>query len=333
MSSADCELIEQQKKIVADQLKTEKTAKKKTEREEFLQRSVDRIPIVDSKIQRRIERLFTNLEKYFPEHAVFSLDAMNTTARENASSLAKKIGYENYDDMFNAYGWRVITGDEVKEIRSEVVYTPGNEPDFLKTRVDNTVKSLNDYYPDHIIRKSLQTEHKNLSGTVAFLAQWLGYDNTAAFLKAYGFTYLAAEKKGRPTTFDADMIISILKEKTQDGPYNSYEDLKNDNPELTGSLKTLANKAKSIFGTSLSKYLRNKGILAGGPVDFVEPDKENDSGEETIEITNNIPESAKRYAQENGLMADVPDNIIDASRPAIRDILKAFRNNHQGLES
>ena len=330
LSSADRELVEQQKKIMVDQLKTEKTTKKKIERDEYLQRSVDRIPIVDSKIQKRIERLFTNLEKYYPEHAVFSLDNMSKNTRENASSLAKEIGYENYDDMLNAYGWRVITGDEVKEIRSEVVYTPGNEPDFLKIRVDNTVKSLSDYYPDHIIRKSLQTEHKNLSGTIAFLSQWLGYENTTAFLKAYGFTYLAAEKKGRPVTFDADMIVNILKEKTQDKPYDSYADLKRDNPELTGKLKTLANNAKSIYGTTMVKHLRNIGILAGGPADFMDPEKENDSGENTIAVTNNLPELAKRYAQEKGLMADVPNNIIDASRPAIRDLLNSFRDNRQG---
>ena len=333
LSFADGELIEQQKKIVADQLKTEKTAKKKTEREEYLQRSVDRIPILDPKIQKKIERLFTNLEKYYPEHAVFSLDAMNKAARENASSLAKEIGYENYDDMFNAYGWRVITGDEVKEIRSEVVYTPGNEPEFLKIRLDNTVKSLNDYYPDHIIRKSLQTEHKSLSSTVMFLSQWLGYENTTAFLKAYGFTYLAAEKKGRPTTLDADMIISILKEKTQDKPYDSFDDLKNDNLELTGNLKTLANNAKSVFGTTMVKYFRSIGIISSGRAVSVQAEKKNDSEEGNKEGTYSMPEAAKRYAQEKGLMADVPDNIIDASRPAIRDLLKAFKNNHQGLDT
>lgn len=242
--------------------KEEAAIQKQQARKEYLERKVEKISIVDPKLQKKLDILFNNLERYYPEHAVFALDSLNKDLRERATLIARKIGYKNYDDMLTAYGWKVLSGEEVREIRPCVIYTPGNEPDLVKTRVNNTIAKLHEFYPDHIIKSAVQNDHKSLSSTISGLSQWLGYETTAEFLKAYGFTYLVADKGGRPRTNDYEKIIRELKNKTRTGAYESMSALLGDNPELSGAMQSMSNSAKQLFGMPLGKYLKNEGIIA-----------------------------------------------------------------------
>ena len=240
--------------------KAVKAEKNKELRKTYHNRVVEKLPIEDPKTQSKLDRLFERLEVYYPEHAVFALDAINQGIREDSTALAKSIGYKDYYDMFKAYGWRTLQGEEVKEIRNTVIYTPGNEPDFIKTRVNNTVENLGAYFPSHIIDGSIQNEHSNIASTISGLYQWFGYDSIGDFLKAYGFEY-RVKAAGRPSTVDPAAIIAQIRENNDNMPYHSMNELKEKNKELSGKIKTLGNKSMEYFGMPLKKYLIKEKII------------------------------------------------------------------------
>lgn len=219
--------------------------------------------IADEKLAKVIGRAIDKLEAYFPEHKIFALDSIDSGLRENLAGLYKRAGYATVDDMFTAYGFEVISGDAVKELRSFVMYTPGNEPECIKPRVVSMLNRLNEYYPDHVISRGMQTDHKKLSQSISGLYQWLGYEDAGAMLAAYGYEYnVAASGSGRPVQ-DFQPMIDALLEKYKDGPKpKSMGELLFDNPDLKGPLKTLQNKSNELFGMTLKKYFEEIGIFA-----------------------------------------------------------------------
>ena len=221
--------------------------------------------ISDPKLAKRVDRYIDKLEGYYPEHKVFAFDSIDSKLRENVSAVYKVLGYSTVDEFLNAYGFELITGAAVRELRSFVMYTPGNEPDVIKNKVDNMLALMDEYYPDHVVPRGMQQDHKNLSKTVSGLYQWLGYTDAGAMLEAYGYTYnVAASGSGRPAN-DFQPMIDALVEKYKDGPKpKNMGELLFANPELKGSLKTLQNKSNEILGMTLRKYFEELGIFEKG---------------------------------------------------------------------
>ena len=217
--------------------------------------------VADRKLAAALDRAFDKLKAYFPEGKVFAFDNIDSGLRERMAELYKKAGYSTLDDMLAAYGFEIISGDEVKAIRSFVRYTPGNEPDCIKVKVDNVLAILAKHYPDHVIPRSLQRDHKSLSGKVSGMSQWLGYESTSAFLAAYGYEYNVTDKGGRPAR-DYDELVNALIEKYKNCPKpKSMGNLLFENPDLKGAIKTLQNKSVELYGMSLQKYFETVGIL------------------------------------------------------------------------
>lgn len=219
--------------------------------------------IDDIKLKESVEQFFEKLNKYFPEHKVFALDSIDKNLRERLSELYKKAGYETAEKFLAEYGYEIISGEEVKKIRSFVIYTPGNEPEIIKNKVANMLSRLNEYYPDRIISRGLQNDHKNLSKSVSGLYQWLGYQNASEMLKAYGFETVYGDGTGGRPENNYQELIDFLKDKySANSKFKSVGELMFDNPEIKGNLKTLQNKAPELFGMSLSKYFKELGILS-----------------------------------------------------------------------
>lgn len=202
------------------------------------------------------------LEEYYPEHKVFALDSIDRHMREKLSYFYKTLGYATEDDFLQKYGFGSISGEEVKEIRNKVIYTPGNEPDIIKNKVENMVSKLKEYYPDGVIFGSIQSEHKRIAQTVSGLYQWLGYETSSDMLKAYGFECVNIKMGRKPENAHIE-VIELLKNK-----YKDKEKPKNmgllifENPELAGKIKTIQNKSNELFGMSLNKYFVQEGIFA-----------------------------------------------------------------------
>ncbi len=221
----------------------------------------NKLPISDMKLAESVDNAMIRLEAYYPEHQIFAFDAIDKYLREQIVAFSKKIGYVSVEDMLDAYGYKIISGSEVKRLRNHVIYKPGQEPDFIRPKIESMLRRLSEYYPDNIIRNGLQNEHKKLSSSISGLYQWLGYPDSKSMLEAYGYQYIKREA-GRPES-NHDEVIEILLEKYKTTlKVHSISELTNDNPELKGKIKTLQNRALELYGKTLKKYFEEIGILA-----------------------------------------------------------------------
>ena len=142
-----------------------------------------------------------------------------------------------------------------------VKYSPGQEPEKIKKRIDTLFAKLDEAYPDKVI-VSLQKEHKKWGETVTQLYRLLGYPNGNAFLEAYGYT-VKRGSSGRPAGKHMD-TINELKRRYADGPVcSSVKELKEANPDLASKFKNLMNQSEKFFGMKFAKYLIKEGILVG----------------------------------------------------------------------
>ena len=215
--------------------------------------------IIDHKVEASVERFFTKLEKYFPEHKVFAFDSLDKKLRETMMDLVKKTGCDSAHEFLAAYGYEIITGDAVKKLRNTVIYTPGNEPEIIKNKVNNLVNKLREYYPDGVV-SNLTVEHKNMSKTLSGLYQWLGYADSTKMLEAYGFV-VSNNAGGRPSNDYQGLVDTLLERYQTKEKVSSIALLIHDNPDLAGNIKTLQNKAKELFGKTISDYFKEVGIL------------------------------------------------------------------------
>ena len=259
------------------------------------------LEITDVKLKQSVDRFFEKLEKYFPEHKVFALDSIDKNLRERLAELYKKVGCATAEEFLAEYGFEIISGDEIRKIRSFVIYTPGNEPEIIKSKVDSMLKRLKEYYPDFEIKTGMQTEHKSLSQDISGLYKWLGYENNVEMLEAYGFNVQYSDG-GRPSN-DYQGLIDTLKEKYKDDDkkLKSIGLLKHDNPELAGQLKTLQNRSTEIFGMGLGEYFKKIGILCSAKPKTADTDS-------NVSKTNKIEKKASYHYLE--VKVDGIDDVL-----------------------
>lgn len=214
--------------------------------------------ILTEKEKSTLNRLIEKLEQFYPEHKAYAMDSLCSQQRETAAKYAKKLGYATVAEFLLAYGYELIKGSEVYEIRKDCGIKPGEEPDFIKERIDNAIRSLNEYYPDHIIKGSIQREHKSLGSNLGGFWQWLGYKSMEDMLAAYGFNSEQV-KGGRPSTVDPNTIVAELKKRYPEGTAMKASEIKLANPDL--KIKSVMNKAQELFGMSFADYLVEQGII------------------------------------------------------------------------
>ena len=215
------------------------------------------------KIKTRLDYHLKKLEEFYPEHKIFSFDSVLGGSREVLVKISKELEYQSIDEMLSLYGFEIISVDEAKKIINKVIYAVGNEPSFIKPKITSILNRLEKAYPDRHIHGSLQKNHKNLSQDITGIYLWLGYPSIKDFLKAYGFEYeLENLNGGRRKTVNEKEIIEHLQKKYPKGStFHSVKELMEDNPELSGNLKTLQNNAKQIFGLPLGEYLLSIGLI------------------------------------------------------------------------
>ena len=215
---------------------------------------------MDSLTKDQVNRFFSKLELYYPEHKVFALDSIDKDLRERLTALHKKAGYATADAFLNAHGYETISGEAVQKLRGPKKTAPGKEPAVIKQKVASALARLDEYYPDRVIKGSIQNDHKSLSQSISGLYQWLGYSSVKDMLEAYGYTVIYKET-GRPATNDYDGIVRQLQELYRGQKAKSVGQIDQEHPELAGPLKTLKNRAKELFGTSFKDYMVQVGVI------------------------------------------------------------------------
>lgn len=209
-----------------------------------------------------VDALLTRLEAWYPEHQVYALDSLCGDLRAKLSSLARKTGYASVAALLEAHGWRCIRGEAVLALRKGKHCVPGEEPEVIRPQVESMLTRLGACYPDRVIPRSIQRDHKSLSQDVTGLYQWLGYGSPAEMLGAYGYAYRASAG-GRPAT-DAEALVEALRGACAEAEKPvSTRQLMEMHPAYAAALKTLQNRAPALFGMPLRQYLMEQGILRG----------------------------------------------------------------------
>lgn len=218
----------------------------------------------DRQLSEALDRAFAKLEKYYPEHKIFGLDALDSDLRERFAQLYRQAGYATVEELFASRGFVKISGSQVRELRDSVLYTPGNEPDIIKNKVENILRRLEEYYPDHVLVRGIEMDHKNLGSEVSGVYRWLGYPDIQSFLAAYGYEYTPSVG-GRPAN-DFQPMLDALAEKYKTHPKpTAMGALFFENPEYKGQLKTFQNQCQALFGMTAKNYFQQLGILGIGP--------------------------------------------------------------------
>lgn len=132
----------------------------------------------------------------------------------------------------------------------------------LAARVERIVDQLREYYPDGVIYQ-LEQQHKSLSNKVGEVWPIVGYGSRRDFLRAYGFE---TRKNPAHSSIDSEEILAELDRRYEGKPKpKSLEDLRNENPDLIAKTRTLACKSNEIFGKSLAKVLKERGLIVAAP--------------------------------------------------------------------
>ncbi len=209
---------------------------------------------------KKLEVIYRKLLNFYPEKKIFAFDALCSTIRDTLSSEAKKLGIGNYREILVDFGFEFIEKEETELLRNKVIYTPGNEPEFMMAKIKGMLSSLASYYPNKIIEKSIISEHQKLAGNITGLYQWFGYPNANEFLAAYGYDYKIAPPVN-VVTFDTNELIEELQRRTEGKRLISLNELRDLNPDLAEKIEIVRTRSVKLYGTTFVDYLQSKGIL------------------------------------------------------------------------
>lgn len=258
--------------------------------------------IADEKLRPKAEKLFEELAKFYPEHKVFALDAVAKQLSKSISELYIQAGYSSAERLMLDYGFTPVGTGEARTLRSGVVYQPGYEPEIVKSRIDYIMNTLAEAFPNRTISGSLENSHKAIYRSLLGLSVWLGYASVADMLTAYGFTSLFSSTVGR-TAIDYGHTLSLIEERYAERQKpTTLSKLQADNPDLVPAIKTLSNRSGELFGMSLLRYLRQKGLVG-----IVE--KEKSSTKTALNRQNIIARIVKLYADSDGSYGSFEDAI------------------------
>ena len=212
-------------------------------------------------LEEAVAHLLSRLEPLYPEHQVYALDSLNADLRDRLGTLTARSGAASPAEFLSAHGWQLITPREALALRRGKHCVPGEEPEIIRPRLESVLSRLEKHYPDHVISRSIQHDHKSLAQDVSGLHLWLGYESIGSMLTAYGFRY-DVPVGGRPATDVAGLLDTLRAAYAEGSKPRSIARIAADHPELAGALKTLQNQAPTRFGMSLRQYLAQEGVLA-----------------------------------------------------------------------
>lgn len=210
--------------------------------------------------QEQTVQLLKHLEAYYPDHQLFSAEVLGAQTRMQLASLALSCGYTSPAELLAAHGWKVVPYAEARARYRGRYTVPGKEPAVIVPKLHSVLARLERHYPDKVISRSIQHDHKGLAQDVSALSVYLGYESIGAMLTAYGFRY-DVPSGGRPAT-DVEQVIAGLKAAYAGVPKpRTIAQIAADHPEYAAALKTLQNQAPKRFGMSLRKYFAQQDLM------------------------------------------------------------------------
>lgn len=138
---------------------------------------------------------------------------------------------------------------------------------------ERCIAELKGFYPNLVIKGSVDKEHKKLGERLASARKLIGYESRSDMLEAWGFQVVGG-KVGRPKSFDAEELIAEIARRYEGkAKPNKVSQITAENPDLASKIKTASNLAHRLFGSSLTRELGRRGILVkanSAPVDDID---------------------------------------------------------------
>ena len=183
----------------------------------------------------------------------------------------------------------------------------------LAERERKAIADMRALFPDGNV-SGLDTVDKSLGKRLSKLYVALGYESRSDMIEALGFRQ-ERTNYGRPA-LDHEAIIAEIAER-----YEGMEKPKTlgiliyENPDMKSQLKTISNKANELFGQSLAKELKARGLLSEGS-------KSEDVSEEDIKEL--LDALAEKYA--NAPIKPNSMSELKADNPESKTVLTAFND-------
>lgn len=147
----------------------------------------------------------------------------------------------------------------------KVVYRPGEEPEWIRRRIEQFIQKMDEAYPDKVV-VSLHKKHNYLSRKSTEFCHTLGYHSREDFLMAYGYK-VEHVKYGRGKQISKSDSLKVLNELKRRYPNGSdfitVAELVHRNSDMRQDLKRFQRHSNEHFGLSFAKLLRQQGILRG----------------------------------------------------------------------
>lgn len=188
------------------------------------------------------------------------------------------------------------------------LYKPGEEPEALAKRVRSFLAKVDEYYPDKRV-EGLHNAHKKLGERLTGLYRELGYSSGEEMMRAYGYEYIQKADRRDKGTRISELIAELKKRYPNGSGFSSVLELKNANPDLSGTISSLQIK-KDVFIEA--------GILSGTVLPTAE-DFEAKCSELLMMIQEKYPDEPQ-WTNQMGLTSAMPETkqlIAD-----IQDIMK-----------
>lgn len=186
----------------------------------------------------------------------------------------------------------------------------------LRERERKAIADLSRFAPDGIV-SGIDSYDKPLGKRLSKLYKAIGYESRRDMIEAFGFRYGEGTAGGRPRT-DVEGVLAEIASRYEGEPKPAtLGQLVFENPDLEGVLTTAGKRAKELYGASLSKELRRRGLL--------QPKKDGVDGASEVEddgITAMIEALAEIYRE-----AEKPKTMkeLERAHPEFAAELAAFK--------
>lgn len=219
---------------------------------------MERKPIYDADLARRIEQAIADLWAAYPDGKVVHLDSDHKGLANRVGELGKRAGYPSRADFMEAYGFdpvrRGTTGGRPSSVDPESIVAE------IARRYENKPKPTS--------LGQIEEDNPDLAGNIKTIrnASKMHFDDSFAnVLKQRG---IIAETSPEVNVSDADRMrfeamVADLSDRYRDEPNRplSIKTLKKIHPEYADLLDALRDVSQTLYGKSAASYLKDQGVI------------------------------------------------------------------------
>ena len=222
----------------------------------------EKIEISDQRLARRVDAAVADLERFYPDKKVYSLDKLHKGLSNRVGELWPLIGYESRDAFFTAYGFELVRKTSGGAGRP-VTFDPEKLFSELAARYEGVEKpssigTLIHENPD--LKASLKTFQNKSSELFG--------ETSAKVLRKRGILANAGKKTGKTgseiTDDEIQSMLDALAAKYAGASVkpSSMAELKIDNPEYKAVIAAFYARAKMMYRTTPRRKLVKLGIFS-----------------------------------------------------------------------